>query len=111
MTLVRERINEQVTTIMTDISAEVKRQFLHSSVIKLAGVLGPSNLGDTVLKHMITYLNCKQDWQLRAQFYAVLPDVVHAIGLQVILKHCVLFKLFLQLKTFFRVTWQMFWEP
>ena len=94
MTLVRERINEQVTTIMTDISAEVKRQFLHSSVIKLAGVLGPSNLGDTVLKHMITYLNCKQDWQLRAQFYAVLPDVVHAIGLQVILKHCVLFKLF-----------------
>ena len=86
MTLVRERINEQVTTIMTDISAEVKRQFLHSSVIKLAGVLGPSNLGDTVLKHMITYLNCKQDWQLRAQFYAVLPDV---ITIQIIYLHSI----------------------
>ena len=80
--LVREKINEHVTTIMTDISAEVKREFLHSSVIKLAGVLGAENLGDTVLKHMITYLNCKQDWQLRAEFYTCLPKVVNAIGLQ-----------------------------
>ena len=61
VSLVREKINEHVTTIMTDISAEVKREFLHSSVIKLAEVLGAANLGDTVLKHMITYLNCKQD--------------------------------------------------
>ena len=82
MSLVREKVNDHVTTIMTDISAEVKREFLHSSVIGLAGVLGASNLGDNVLKHMITYLNCKQDWQLRAEFYICLPKVVNAIGLQ-----------------------------
>ena len=78
--LVREKINEHVTAIMTDISAEVKREFLSSSVIKLAPVLGPKYLADTVLKHMITYLNCKQDWQLRAEFYTCLPKVVNAIG-------------------------------
>lgn len=73
---VRTVINDCVTNVMTDDSAEINREFLHSSVIELAEVLGATNIGDTILKHMITYLNKNHSWMLRAEMYNSLPKVL-----------------------------------
>jgi WD40 repeat protein len=78
---VRSVINDCVTNVMTDDSAEINREFLHSSVIKLAEVLGATNIGDTILKHMITFLNKNHSWMLRAEMYNSLPKVLKSIGL------------------------------
>ena len=72
---------EITTNIMIDRSSEVKQEFLHFSVIKMSGILGKTNTGDIILKHMITYLNDKHNTRLRAEFYNTLPDVVSSIGI------------------------------
>ena len=78
---VKKILMEITTNIMIDRSSEVKQEFLHFSVIKMSGILGKTNTGDIILKHMITYLNDKHNTRLRAEFYNTLPDVVSSIGI------------------------------
>ena len=75
-------IQDKVRTLMSDPDPNVRRSLLEFSVGRLCTFFGKQKANDVLLTHMITFLNDKQDWQLRASFFNSLVSIASYIGWQ-----------------------------
>jgi phosphoinositide-3-kinase regulatory subunit 4 len=75
-------VEEQATTLLVDPSSQVKRAFL-SSVADLCLFFGRQKSNETVLSHIMTYLN-DRDWLLRLAFFDGIVDVGAFIGIRAV---------------------------
>ncbi|WWC66876.1 uncharacterized protein I206_100783 [Kwoniella pini CBS 10737] len=75
-------VEEQATTLLVDISAPVKRSIL-ASVSDLCLFFGRQKSNETVLSHIMTYLN-DRDWMLRLAFFDGIVGVGAFIGVRAI---------------------------
>ena len=78
--LLKESFAVTVSSLLTDRSNSVKRQFLQSNVSKLAVFLGKGKANDVILSHIITFLNDKSDGELRAAFFDHIVSIVGVLG-------------------------------
>eukprot|EP00041_Stephanoeca_diplocostata_P038124 m.1478883 g.1478883 ORF g.1478883 m.1478883 type:complete len:1480 (+) comp25166_c0_seq2:165-4604(+) len=78
---IRDSIQEEVVTVMTDPSTFVKQALLCSNVSKLCAFLGPRRTSDVLLSHMLTYFNNNGgDWRLRAACFDSIVGVATYCG-------------------------------
>jgi len=75
-------VEEQATTLLVDPSSQVKRAFLES-VADLCLFFGRQKSNETVLSHIMTYLN-DRDWLLRLAFFDGIVDVGAFIGIKAV---------------------------
>ncbi|ODO02045.1 VPS15 protein kinase [Cryptococcus wingfieldii CBS 7118] len=75
-------VEEQATTLLVDPSPYVKRAML-SSISDLCLFFGRQKSNETVLSHIMTYLNDK-DWMLRLAFFDGIVGVGAFIGLRAV---------------------------
>jgi phosphoinositide-3-kinase regulatory subunit 4 len=75
-------VEEQATTLLVDISPTVKRSML-SSIAELCLFFGRQKSSETVLSHIMTYLN-DRDWMLRLAFFDGIVGVGAFIGIKAI---------------------------
>ena len=55
---------------LTDSENIVRRSLVENGLARLCVFFGRQKANDVVLSHLITFLNDKNDWQLRAAFYS-----------------------------------------
>lgn len=72
--------DEHMSPIVCDPSSDVKRAFLASRLDLLCIFLGPRRTTDALLSHMLTFLNDKRDWRLRAAFFDAIVHVAAYVG-------------------------------
>lgn len=75
-------VEEQATTLLVDLSPAVKRSML-SSIADLSLFFGRQKSSETVLSHIMTYLN-DRDWMLRLAFFDGIVGVGAFIGIRAI---------------------------
>ena len=75
-------VEEQATTLLVDSSSHVKRGML-SSIADLCLFFGRQKSSDTVLSHIMTYLN-DRDWLLRLAFFDGIVGVGAFIGIRAV---------------------------
>ena len=75
-------VEEQATTLLVDSTAAVKRSTL-SSIADLCLFFGRQKSSETVLSHIMTYLN-DRDWMLRLAFFDAIVGVGAFIGIRAI---------------------------
>ena len=75
-------VEEQATTLLVDYSPSVKRSML-SSIADLCLFFGRQKSSETVLSHIMTYLN-DRDWLLRLAFFDGIVGVGAFIGIKAI---------------------------
>ncbi|WVQ93835.1 hypothetical protein IAU59_000913 [Kwoniella sp. CBS 9459] len=75
-------VEEQATTLLVDTSPPVKRSML-ASMSDLCLFFGRQKSNETVLSHIMTYLN-DRDWMLRLAFFDGIVDVGAFIGVRAI---------------------------
>ena len=71
-----------VTSLLEDSSNAVKQVVVSSGAARLAVWLGRQRANDVLLSHMITFLNDKEDAQLRHCFYENIAGVASYVGWQ-----------------------------
>ena len=67
-------------TLLSDPQNIVKQTLLENGITRLCVFFGPQNANDILLFHMITFLNDKQDWQLRGAFFDSIVGVAASVG-------------------------------
>ena len=77
-----EFIGGAVQILLADHVNAVKQALMEHSVTKLAIFFGKLKANDVLLSHMITFLNDKEDAQLRASFYENIIGVAAFVGWQ-----------------------------
>lgn len=75
-------VEEQATTLLVDPSSNVKRAML-ADISDLCLFFGRQKSNETVLSHMMTYLN-DRDWHLRLAFFDGIVGVGAFIGLKAV---------------------------
>ncbi|KAI0213059.1 Phosphoinositide 3-kinase regulatory subunit 4 [Lamellibrachia satsuma] len=75
-----EMIQQKVVTLLSDPENIVKRTLLENGITRLCVFFGRQKANDVLLSHMITFLNDKFDWQLRADFFESLVGLATYIG-------------------------------
>ena len=75
-------VEEHVTIILRDEAVPVKCAIL-ASIPSLCVFFGRQKSSDTVLSHLVTYLN-DREWQLRLAFFASIVQVGPVIGLRAV---------------------------
>ena len=75
-------VEEQATTLLVDVSPNVKRSML-SSIADLCLFFGRQKSSETVLSHIMTYLN-DREWMLRLAFFDGIVGVGAFIGIKAI---------------------------
>lgn len=75
-------VEEQATILLVDTSSHVKRAML-SSISELCLFFGRLKSSETVLSHIMTYLN-DRDWLLRLAFFDGIVGVGAFIGIRAI---------------------------
>ena len=84
--LYQNRITEIVMHLITDISQTsnssnaVKETLIRSDISKLCSFFSRQKTSEFLLPHMITILNEKTDWSVRAAFFDALCPVLSCIG-------------------------------
>lgn len=79
---IQSAVEEQATLLLTDPSVQVKRATL-SSIADLCLFFGRQKSNETVLSHLVTYLN-DRDWTLRLAFFEGIVGVGAFIGLKAV---------------------------
>ena len=75
------KLTEIVMHLMTDTSSNaVKETLIHSDISKLCSFFSRQKTSEFLLPHMITMLNEKTDWSVRAAFFDALCPVLTCIG-------------------------------
>ena len=77
-----ELIGSAVQILLADHVNAVKQALMERSVTKLAIFFGKLKANDVLLSHMITFLNDKEDAQLRSSFYENIVGVAAFVGWQ-----------------------------
>jgi len=75
-----ELIQSKVVALLTNSDNIVKRTLMENGLTRLCVFFGRQKANDVLLSHIITFLNDKQDWQLRAAFYDSIVGVAVYIG-------------------------------
>lgn len=75
-------ISHAVSVLLADPANAVKQALMEHSVTKLAIFFGKQKANDVILSHMITFLNDKEDPQLRLSFYENIVGVAAFVGWQ-----------------------------
>lgn len=75
-------VEEQATTLLVDVSPAVKRSMLNS-IAEMCLFFGRQKSSETVLSHIMTYLN-DRDWMLRLAFFDGIVGVGAFIGVRAI---------------------------
>ena len=71
-----------LVSLLTDSENIVRRSLVENGLAKLCVFFGRQKANDVVLSHLITFLNDKNDWQLRAAFYSGIAGVNAFVGSQ-----------------------------
>lgn len=77
-----ELIQNKVVALLTNSDNIVKRTLMENGLTPLCVFFGRQKAKDVLLLHIITFLNDKQDWQLRATFFDCIVGVAVYIGWQ-----------------------------
>lgn len=80
--LIQESVQEMLVTLLCDSENAVRRGLVNNGLAKLCVFVGKQKSSDVLLSHMITFLNDKNDWRLRATFYDCCPALAAYIGWQ-----------------------------
>ncbi|KAG5888474.1 hypothetical protein JTB14_022104 [Gonioctena quinquepunctata] len=75
-----EMISQTVSALLTDTQPVVKQTLMDSGITKLCVFFGKTKANDVLLSHMITFLNDKEDKELRASFFDCIVGVAAYIG-------------------------------
>ena len=75
-----ELIQRKVVTLLSDPENIVKQTLLENGITQLCVFFGHQKANDVLLSHMITFLNDKQDWQLRGAFFDSIVGVAAYFG-------------------------------
>ena len=67
-------------TLLNDQENIVKQTLLDNGITQLCVFFGPQKANDVLLSHMITFLNNKQDCQLRGAFFNSIVGVAAYVG-------------------------------
>ncbi|XP_054259125.1 phosphoinositide 3-kinase regulatory subunit 4 isoform X2 [Macrosteles quadrilineatus] len=78
-----EMVQQSVSALLTDPHNVVKQTLIENGITKLCVFFGKQKANDTLLSHMITFLNDKNDKQLRMSFFKCIVGVATYIGV-----HC-----------------------
>ncbi|KAK0078672.1 hypothetical protein PV325_002204 [Microctonus aethiopoides] len=75
-----EMVQQSVSMLLTDSSNLVKQTLMESGINKLCVFFGKQKANDVLLSHVITFLNDKEDKQLRGSFYECIVGVAAYVG-------------------------------
>ncbi|XP_044003488.1 phosphoinositide 3-kinase regulatory subunit 4 isoform X2 [Aphidius gifuensis] len=75
-----EMIQQSVSMLLTDSSNLVKQTLMESGINKLCIFFGKQKANDVLLSHIITFLNDKDDKQLRSSFFDCIVGVAAYVG-------------------------------
>ena len=73
-------VQEKVVQLICDEENIVKQTLLSHGVADLCVFFGRQQTTDVLLSHIVTFLNDKSDWHLRALFFEVVVDVMSYVG-------------------------------
>ncbi|XP_058797917.1 phosphoinositide 3-kinase regulatory subunit 4 isoform X2 [Phymastichus coffea] len=77
-----EMVQQSVSLLLTDQQNVVKRTLIENDIRKLCTFFGRQKSNDVLLSHIITFLNDKDDKQLRKSFFQCIVDVAGFVGWQ-----------------------------
>lgn len=77
-----ELVQQKVVTLLSDPENSVKQSLLENGITRLCVFFGRQKANDVLLSHMITFLNDKSDWHLRAAFFDSIVGVAAYVGWQ-----------------------------
>lgn len=77
-----EMIQQRVRTLLSDTDSIVKRTLMENGITRLCVFFGHQKANDVLLSHMITFLNDKEDRELRGTFFDCIVGVAAYIGWQ-----------------------------
>ena len=77
-----ELIQSKVVSLLTNTNNIVKRTLMENGLTRLCVFFGRQKANDVLLSHIITFLNDKHDWQIRAAFFDSIVGVAVYIGSQ-----------------------------
>ncbi|CAH1134866.1 unnamed protein product [Ceutorhynchus assimilis] len=75
-----EMVQQTVSALLTDSHSIVKQALINNGINKLCVFFGKAKANDVILSHMITFLNDKEDTQLRKSFFDCIVGVTSYIG-------------------------------
>ncbi|XP_041377701.1 phosphoinositide 3-kinase regulatory subunit 4-like [Gigantopelta aegis] len=78
----QETIQQKVVTLLSDLDNTVKQTLLENGITRLCVFFGRQKANDVLLSHMITFLNDKYDWHIRASFFDNIVGVAAYVGWQ-----------------------------
>lgn len=80
--MLRETYQSIISYLLTDQDNGVRRTLLNTEITKLCEFLGHQRTNDVILSHIITFLNNKQDFELRASFFDNIVQIAKFLGQQ-----------------------------
>ncbi|XP_011497042.1 PREDICTED: phosphoinositide 3-kinase regulatory subunit 4 [Ceratosolen solmsi marchali] len=75
-----EMVQQSVSMLLTDQQNLVKQTLMENGINKLCVFFGKQKANDVLLSHIITFLNDKDDKQLRGSFFECIIDVAAYVG-------------------------------
>lgn len=75
-----DMIQTTVSSLLTDSKSIVKQTLMDSGITKLCVFFGKQKANDVILSHIITFLNDKDDKELRSTFFDCIVGVAAYVG-------------------------------
>lgn len=82
LSALHEMLQHSVSSLLTDPQSIVKQTLMESGITTLCVVFGRQKANDVILSHMITFLNDKEDKNLRGSFFDCIVGVASYVGWQ-----------------------------
>ncbi|XP_052870427.1 phosphoinositide 3-kinase regulatory subunit 4-like [Anopheles cruzii] len=80
LSALHEMLHQTVLALLTDPQSTVKQTLMESGITKLCVFFGRQKANDVILSHMITFLNDKEDRNLRGAFFGCIVGVASFVG-------------------------------
>ncbi|KAH9515561.1 phosphoinositide-3-kinase, regulatory subunit 4 [Bulinus truncatus] len=78
----KDLIHQKIFQLLSDPNHAVKMTLMANGMDKLCLFFGRQKANDILLSHIVTFLNVKDDWRLRACFFKTVVDVTMYVGWQ-----------------------------
>ncbi|RUS85454.1 hypothetical protein EGW08_006787 [Elysia chlorotica] len=78
----KDLIQQKIFQLLSDPNHAVKMTLMANGMDKLCLFFGRQKANDILLSHIVTFLNVKDDWRLRACFFKTVVDVTMYVGWQ-----------------------------
>ncbi|XP_053678461.1 phosphoinositide 3-kinase regulatory subunit 4 [Anopheles nili] len=80
LSALHEMLHQTVLSLLTDTQSAVKQTLMTSGITQLCVFFGRQKANDVILSHMITFLNDKEDRNLRGAFFDCIVGVASYVG-------------------------------